>query len=115
MDEHASGRDQIVFRDGREFDRWTAPLFDESLELRGRAWYYRDVTAERLAARQLEEGQRRAALLAEAGAALTSSTDYRELLQRLAGVMTDWFADWCAIDLVQRDGSIDRLIIESGD
>ena len=115
MDPNASGRDQIVFQDGREFDRWTAPLFDESLELRGRAWYYRDVTTERQAAKVLEEGQRRAALLAEAGSALTSSTKYQVLLQRLATVTTEWFADWCAIDLVQRDGSIDRLIIESKD
>src|SRR5439155_21870276 len=28
---------------------------------------------------------------------------------------TEWFSDWSAIDLVQRDGSIDRLVIESRD
>ena len=115
MDPHNSGRDQIVFRDGRVFDRWSAPLIDEAGELRGRAWYYRDVTVERRAAKQLEEGQQRAALLAEAGGALTSSTDYLVLLRRLAGLVTEWFADWCAIDLLQRDRSIERAVIASRD
>jgi GAF domain-containing protein len=115
MDPNASGRDQIAFGDGREFERWTAPLIDETGELRGRGWYYRDITTERRAARQLEEGQRRAALLAEAGAALTSSTKYEVLLRRLANVMVEWFSDWCTIDLTNRDGSIQQLIIESRD
>src|SRR5438067_7814232 len=44
MDPNSSGRDQIVFRDGREFDRWTTRLIDDTGEVRGRAWYYRDVT-----------------------------------------------------------------------
>jgi PAS domain S-box-containing protein len=114
-DPYASGRDQIVFKDGRVFDRWSAPLIDETGELRGRAWYYRDVTTEMRAAKQLEEGQKRAALLAEVGAALTSTTSYEVLLQRVAGVMTEWFADWCAIDLVQRDDTIERVVIASRD
>ena len=115
IDPHRSGRDQIVFADGRVFDRWTAPLVDEEGELHGRAWYYREITAERRAEEALEDGQRRAAFLAEAGAALTSSMDYRVLLTALADVATEWFADWCAIDLVQRDQSIERVVIASRD
>jgi len=105
----------VVFGDGRVFDRWTAPLVDEDGLLHGRAWYYRDVTVERRAEKALEETQRRSAFLAEAGAALTSSMDYRVLLERLGDVSTEWFADWCAIDLVQRDREIERVVIASRD
>ena len=114
-DPRAFGRDRLVFKDGRVFDRWTAPLVDETGDVRGRGWYYRDVTAERRAEEVLEDARRRASFLAEAAAALTSTMDYRLLLERLADVTTEWFADWCAIDLVQRDGTIERLVIASKD
>jgi PAS domain S-box-containing protein len=109
------GRDRLEFLDGRVFDRWTAPLVDETGDVRGRGWYYRDVTAERREEKILEEGRRRASFLAEAGAALTSTMDYRLLLERLADVATEWFADWCTIDLVKRDGTIERAVIATKD
>ncbi|MGZ4212658.1 MAG: GAF domain-containing SpoIIE family protein phosphatase [Actinomycetota bacterium] len=65
--------------------------------------------------RNVEEGQGRAAFLAEVGAALTSSMDDRALLSSLADVTVEWFSDWCVIDLVQRDGSIERAVIASRD
>jgi signal transduction histidine kinase len=63
-------------------------------------------TQERL--RTAEEAQRRAALLADAGALLFESLDHREVLERLARLVVRWFADWCMIDLLE-DGDIVRV------
>lgn len=64
---------------------------------------------------QLEEEQRRSEFLAAAGAALTSSMDDKTLLSELADEAVRWFAEWCVIDLIQRDGSIERAVIASRD
>jgi len=37
-------RDEIRLKDGRIFDRYSAPLIDSAGDYRGRIWYFRDVT-----------------------------------------------------------------------
>src|SRR5207249_4650486 len=46
--------------------------------------------------------------LAEAGALLTESLDYRQTLQNLAHLATSFLTDWCAIFL-EREGEIQRI------
>jgi len=55
----ARGRDEIRLRDGRVFDRYTAPLEAPDGSYVGRAWYTRDVTAERVAEQRLAESSMR--------------------------------------------------------
>ena len=48
-------RDELLLLDGRVFDRYGTPLRSPSGEYLGWAWYFRDVTAERVAAQQATE------------------------------------------------------------
>ena len=52
-------RDELHLRDGRVFDRYGTPLHSRSGTYLGWAWYFRDVTAERVAAEQaVQAGER---------------------------------------------------------
>ena len=55
-----------------------------------------------------ESSERRAALLAEAGAVLSSSLDYQTTLANVAKLAVPGFADWCAVDLLHESG-IERV------
>ena len=48
--------------------------------------------------------------VAEASELLASSLDYETTLSNMARLAVPGFADWCAIDMVARDGSIERLV-----
>src|SRR5207244_7369049 len=60
------------------------------------------------AQRRLAEDQR---FVAEASELLASSLDYETTLANLAALAVPRFADWCAIDMVGGDGSIQRLTV----
>lgn len=63
--------------------------------------------------------QRRArealALVAEASALLASSLDYKETLAQVARIAVPAIADWCALDILEPDGSIQRLAAAHAD
>lgn len=63
-DPNGSARDELLLRDGRVFDRFGIGLRDENRVYVGWAWYFRDVTAERAAAREALEASERFAKLA---------------------------------------------------
>jgi PAS domain S-box-containing protein len=58
---------------------------------------------------ELEATQRRFAFLAEAGSLLAASLDYETTLTQVAGLVVPHIADWCAVDLLAADGSLQRL------
>ena len=58
-----------------------------------------------------EESTRAATMQSEASALLASSLDYETTLESLARLSTAAFADWCAVDLVNDDGSIRHLTV----
>lgn len=58
-----------------------------------------------------EEATRAANMLSQASALLASSLDYETTLESLARLSTAAFADWCAVDLVNDDGSIRHLTV----
>lgn len=58
------GRDEVVLRDGRIIDRYVSPLVTERKLAQGQAWYFRDVTNERRAQREIFESRERFATLA---------------------------------------------------
>ena len=62
----------------------------------------RDVTERK----RIEKEQR---FLAEAAAALSSSIDYEETLSTVGALVVRDFADWCVVDIVERDGRPTRL------
>ena len=52
-----------------------------------------------------------ATMLSQASALLASSLDYETTLESVARLSTAAFADWCAVDLVNDDGSIRHLTV----
>jgi two-component system CheB/CheR fusion protein len=58
-----------------------------------------------------EEATRGADMLSTASALLASSLDYETTLASLTRLSTAAFADWCAVDLVNDDGSIRHLTV----
>jgi len=53
--------------------------------------------------------------LADASASLAELTDYQSTLQRVASLAVPAFADWCAVDMLEPDGSIHRLSVTHTD
>jgi PAS domain S-box-containing protein len=57
----------------------------------------------------------RFAFIAEASELLSSSMEYEETLSRLARLAVPWLADWCSIDMVGENDSIERLVVAHED
>ena len=53
--------------------------------------------------------------LAEASKLLSELVDYRETLERVASLAVPDFADWCAVDMLSPDGTLDRLAVAHAD
>lgn len=69
------------------------------------------LSKERAARTLAEEAERRAAFLAEAGELLGESLLYEETLARLGQLCVRSLADWCVVDLVRKDGSLQRVAL----
>jgi len=52
-------RDEIQFRDGRVFDRYSSPLLDSNDKYYGRVWYFRDITEHKKMDEELRESEER--------------------------------------------------------
>src|SRR4051794_39685244 len=59
--------------------------------------------------RRVLDPQRALAFLAQASAVLASSLDYERTLAEVAQLAVPEFADWCAVDVVQPDGSLRQI------
>ena len=57
----------------------------------------------------------RGAFLAAAGATLTSSLDLHETLRALANLAVPAIADWCTVDILTEDGSVERVAVSHKD
>jgi PAS domain S-box-containing protein len=62
--------------------------------------------------KEAEEAQR---FLAETGALLSSSLDYRATLTSVARLAVPTLADWCGVDVLAGDGSVERLAVAHED
>ena len=58
-----------------------------------------------------ERAERRATFLAEAQSVLSSTLDYETTLRNLVRLVVPDIADWCAIDMMGPDGSLERLAL----
>jgi PAS domain S-box-containing protein len=63
----------------------------------------------------LEVARQRADALAEIGAMLARSLDLDETVQTIARLAVPRLADWCFVELLRDDGSIDRAAIQATD
>lgn len=62
--------------------------------------------------KQAEDATR---FLADASTSLAAIVDYKSTLQRVAGLSVPAFADWCAVDLAEADGTLRRLAVVHAD
>ncbi len=99
-----------VRKDGSRFwaSGFVRPIWDEAGNLRGFVKVARDVTERK----RMEDAQR---FLARAGETLASSLDYRATLSGVADLAVPDLADWCAVDVVGEDGSLERLAVAHQD
>jgi PAS domain S-box-containing protein len=96
----------LVARDGAEVpvEDSGAPIFNSRRELVGVVLVFRDVTEKRR-----EEDHRR--FILEASGLLASSLDYGPTLTSVARLSVPTIADWCAVDIVQSGGVVERLAV----
>ena len=63
----------------------------------------------------IQGARRNSELLAQAGATLALSLDLGETLRAIARLCVPRFADWCFVEMLQDDGSIERTVIQAAD
>jgi PAS domain S-box-containing protein len=112
-------------KDGKPFwnELYVSPVHDEEGRLTNFVGVQNDITQrrrteeerdlllvkEQLARAEAVEARRRLALLAAAGPALSASLDYEETLEGITRLLVPDLADWCLLDIVEDDGSINQL------
>src|SRR5215213_26623 len=94
-------------------DAWVAGCAYPSAE--GLSVYFRDVTERKQAEEEIRRSEEAQRFLAEASSMLSSSLDYRETLSSVARLAVPTLADWCAVDVLEEDGSSERLAVEHPD
>src|SRR5215210_5796591 len=99
-----------VRKDGSRF--WASVLIttlkDKDGNLRGFSKVVQDITERKHTDDVLR-------FLAESGATLASSLDYKTTLANVARLAVPTLADWCAVDVMEEDGSVERLAVEHAD
>jgi PAS domain S-box-containing protein len=93
---------------GRGEERWSfvsaAPVFDARGDVELAVSVFREFT-ERHRTEQAWQ------FLAEASAALASSLDYEETLKQVAELAVPRIADWCGVEILTSDGSLEQLAV----
>ncbi|QKQ72974.1 AAA family ATPase [Nostoc sp. TCL240-02] len=70
---------------------------------------------EQTARQEAETDQQQAAFLAQVSATLASSLNYENTLASVANLVVPYFADWCSVDLLQDNQSINRVAVAHRD
>jgi PAS domain S-box-containing protein len=93
-------------KDGQRLDisLSISPIKNGRGQITGASKIARDITERKRAEQQL-------AFLAQASELLASSLDYETTLKSLARLAVPQFGDWCAVDIVRNDLSIQRVAI----
>ena len=140
-DQPALGELRVALREEREFrvvlknyrkdgtpfwnELYVSPVHDEEGRLTNFVGVQNDITQrrrteeerdlllvkEQLARAEAVEARRRLALLAAAGPALSASLDYEDTLEGITRLLVPDLADWCLLDIVEDDGSVNQLAV----
>jgi PAS domain S-box-containing protein len=93
-------------------DRWSRVRATPIPDVTGHPAYAVNVWHDVTDQKRTEHRQR---FLMEAGEQLASAPDVEAALTDIAGLAVPGLADWCAVHLVRRDGSLDQLVVEHTD
>src|SRR5215212_8929395 len=118
-------------RDGTRFwnELYVSPVHDDAgnvtnfvgvqndITERKRAEEERDLllAREQLARVEAVRARRRLALLAAAGTTLSASLDFEATLEGIARLAVPELADWCLLDILEEDGSVNQLAVAHAD
>jgi len=86
---------------------------DIGARLRTEAERDRLFTAEQVARARAESAERRATILSESSAILSSSLDPSTTLRTVSQLVVPRFADWCIVDLVTRENTLERVAVSA--
>jgi PAS domain S-box-containing protein len=64
---------------------------------------------------EVKRVERAESFMAEASRVLASSMEYTQTLQRVARLVVPQIADWCAVDLLDEHGRIERVVVHHAD
>jgi len=81
-----------------------SPIKNRAGQIIGASKIARDITERKRLQRNLQ-------FLSDASKVLSSSLDYKTTLQTIARLAVSQIADWCAIDMLAEDGSIEQLVV----
>ena len=91
-------------------------LFKKTEQVKRQAVEHAQFIREQAARTEAEAAQRRAAFLAEASSVLAAaSLDYRETLQNLAQLAVPTLADFCWVDMLEKEGAVMLMALAHSD
>lgn len=101
---------ELITRRARRIsiDDSAAPIRSDAGDVRGVVLVFHDITERR-------KIERRSHFLATAGEAFATLVDFASTIQKIANLAVPYFADWCIIDLLAADGTIEQSIRVHGD
>ena len=104
-------------RDGRRLNvsLTVSAIRDAEGRIVGASKVARDITDRKRAEERLRSAEQGARFLAVGGAALATLADYRETLQKVARLAVPFFADWCAVDVLDEEGEVERVALVHAD
>jgi PAS domain S-box-containing protein len=109
-----SGMTVIIRPEGRPFGILGAHTREPRVFTEDDANFLRAVANVLAAAIERERAEEKQRFLADTGALLSSSLDYRVTLRSVARFAVPTLADWCAVDVLE-GGSVERLAVEHPD
>ena len=106
-----------------------SPVKDDQGRISGASKIARDISARRRGEEEradlleqvrtqrnvAESARRQAAFLAEAGSVLSRSLDYEQTFTEISRLAVPEIADWCAVDIIDKDGGLQRLALAHAD
>ncbi|MBW4518295.1 MAG: GAF domain-containing protein [Scytolyngbya sp. HA4215-MV1] len=113
---HANGNRIVI-------DANSSPIFNSKGEITSAVVLIQDITdrkqaetereqllvREQAAREAAETAEQRAKFLVKASTTLTSSLDYEYTIKSVAQAVVPMLADWCAVDILKEDGTLERL------
>ncbi|HZT58318.1 MAG TPA: PAS domain S-box protein [Pyrinomonadaceae bacterium] len=106
----------LYYRKPHKFDKTEVRVASALANLAGSAISSAELYEEQSRMRAAAEAaERRAQLLAEASTLLASSLDYETTLKQVARLAVPDLADWCGVDMLGEDNSINRLAVAHTD
>src|SRR5215210_3628508 len=110
-----AARGQAFFDEAGRAHRFIGTVLDITERKRAEEERNLLLAREQLARVEAVRARRRLALLAAAGTTLSASLDYEATLEGIAHLAVPELADWCLLDVLEEDGSVNQLAAAHAD